>query len=75
VRVHTLVAVDSGHDSVSHNVLSDSLQLVMGAVLQIQESVQADFLAVINVLRPESLSLFLLHCGLWVSDTGHGDSH
>lgn len=75
MTLHTLVAVDSGHNSMRHDVLPDSLQLVVGAVLQVQECVQADFLAVVDVLRPESLSLLLLDCSLWVSDTGHGDSH
>lgn len=45
VRSLAVIAVHARSHSVCHNVFADSFQLVLRAILQIQEGFQADFLA------------------------------
>lgn len=75
VGLLAVVAVDARRNTVRHHMLPYPLELVVGAVLEVEERVEADAPTLVDVLRPQSLSLLVADRFVRVCEARHRHAH
>ena len=74
-RFFAVVAVYSRGHPIHHHVFPDGFQLIMGAILKVQEGIEANFLSLEDVGCPESFPFLVPRSLLRVGQAGHGHPH